>query len=295
MPVTGLPAAAEAALSSLVQTQGLKSWKVVGEGRSTVMVLRFQPEDGQPCTETSSQYFRLKPPSQRRRDLQRRISFQQRFGHSFNRPQSHAYDDVGYQPNCDAVDKRVMTRQEDENKPTEPEETLHETRTVHASVGARSSRSPSGSSACVTAVSGVGSCADPVAACTEKATAEIELGSENDESQKVTPEIVRELIEKLDKSMDKSHQRSLDSLLSALRSPVDALPTAVPSPAPSTSEEVGLGASKSVYVANASSAAPDQVAFQTEVRRVGKEKRTTSSRQREDSSPIRRSLRSYRR
>ena len=294
MPVTGLPDAAEAALSTLVHSQGLKSWKIVNEGRSTVVVLRFLPENGQPYAETSSQYFRRKPPSQLRRDSLRRVSFQQRCGHSSNRPQPHANDDV-FRPNCDEVDK---TRQEDENKPNTSKEKLHETQAAHASVGARSSRSPSVSSACATAVSGNENCADLIAASTEteEVTTGMELGSEkNGGSEEVTPEILPECFQKLNKRMEDSHRRNMETILSAIHSCVDSLPPAMPSPPPPRSEGLGLGTSMGVDVANASHAAQDQAAPQTEKARVGREKQTASLRRERDSPPVRRFLRSCRR
>ena len=71
MPVVGLPTAAEAALSDLLTTQALTSWKVVGEGDSTVVVLRFH-QDGRPpyhrTMPNSLGYFRRKAPCQIKRD-----------------------------------------------------------------------------------------------------------------------------------------------------------------------------------------------------------------------------------
>ena len=71
MPVVGLPTAAEASLSDLLTTQALTSWKVVGEGDSTVVVLRFH-QDGRPpyhqAMPNSLGYFRRKAPCQIKRD-----------------------------------------------------------------------------------------------------------------------------------------------------------------------------------------------------------------------------------
>ena len=74
MPVAGLPAAAEASLSSLLASQELSSWKVVGEpGASTVVVLRFCIRGGRPLLEARDVRgtFRRKPPSMVKRDRQR--------------------------------------------------------------------------------------------------------------------------------------------------------------------------------------------------------------------------------
>jgi len=75
MPVTGLPVAAEAVLSSLLSTHGLSSWKVAGKNQTTVVVLRFQQDGGRPFTasENSHGHWRRKPPAQIRRDQQRAL------------------------------------------------------------------------------------------------------------------------------------------------------------------------------------------------------------------------------
>ena len=73
MPITGLPVAVEAVLSSLLPTHVLSSWKVAGENDTTVAVLRFK-QDGEQAgtsTEHSRGHWRRKPPSQMRRDQQR--------------------------------------------------------------------------------------------------------------------------------------------------------------------------------------------------------------------------------
>ena len=74
MPVAGLPAAEEASFSSLLVSQELSSWKVVGEaGANTVVVLRFSQCDGQPLLAGRNirGTFRRKPPCQVNRDLRR--------------------------------------------------------------------------------------------------------------------------------------------------------------------------------------------------------------------------------
>ena len=74
MPVAGLLAAVEVSLSSLLVSQELSSWKVVGEaGANTVVVLRFSQRDGQPlhAGRNIRGTFRRKPPCQVNRDLRR--------------------------------------------------------------------------------------------------------------------------------------------------------------------------------------------------------------------------------
>ena len=70
MPVAGLPAALEASLSSLLVSQGLSSWKVVGEPGASTVVLRFSQCNGQPLLEGRNirGTFKRKPPSSVRRD-----------------------------------------------------------------------------------------------------------------------------------------------------------------------------------------------------------------------------------
>ena len=73
MPVTGLPVAAEAVLSSLLSTQELSSWKVASENQTTVVVLRFKQDGGRPsiADDNSHGHWRRKPPAQIRRDQHR--------------------------------------------------------------------------------------------------------------------------------------------------------------------------------------------------------------------------------
>ena len=85
MPVAGLPAAAEASLSSLLETQALSSWKIVGgTGTSTVVVLRFNQRDTPPfpTSHYTQRTWRTKPPSAQRRDQRRAES------HRANREQT---------------------------------------------------------------------------------------------------------------------------------------------------------------------------------------------------------------
>ena len=77
MPLAGLPAAAETALNALLADDNVSSWKVVGEGASTVIVLRLEPHAHSSSASmadwhnTRGQCFRRKPPSQIRRDQER--------------------------------------------------------------------------------------------------------------------------------------------------------------------------------------------------------------------------------
>ena len=80
MPVSGLPVAVEKTLSSLLEDNAVSSWKVVGEGDNTVVVLRLKPANpslsttmADPVVNRASQvqYYRRKPPSQVRRDIER--------------------------------------------------------------------------------------------------------------------------------------------------------------------------------------------------------------------------------
>ena len=70
MTVTGLPAAADIVLSTLLATETLSSWKVDGTENQTVVVLRFTKE--QPFAMDNAQArFRRKPPAQVTRDRKR--------------------------------------------------------------------------------------------------------------------------------------------------------------------------------------------------------------------------------
>ena len=73
MPVAGLPAAEEASLSSLLETQVLSSWKVVGGHGTSTVVLRFSQRDSRPlpASHYTHRTYRTKPPSQQRRDQRR--------------------------------------------------------------------------------------------------------------------------------------------------------------------------------------------------------------------------------
>ena len=88
MPVTGLPAAVETALTALLTVNSVSSWKITGEeGLNTVVVLRLKPVDGPVSTNmaepvlnrsTQVQYFRKKAPCQLRRDQERARTRQQK-------------------------------------------------------------------------------------------------------------------------------------------------------------------------------------------------------------------------
>ena len=72
MTVTGLPAAADNALSTLLATENLSSWKVDGTEYQTVVVLRFTKSKCQPFEiDNAKSSFRRKPPSQVTRDRER--------------------------------------------------------------------------------------------------------------------------------------------------------------------------------------------------------------------------------
>ena len=77
MPVAGLPAAAETAQNALLADNNVSSWRVDGEGDSTVIVLRLKPHAHSSSANmadshnTQGQYIRGKPPSQIRRDQER--------------------------------------------------------------------------------------------------------------------------------------------------------------------------------------------------------------------------------
>ena len=280
MPVTGLPAASEAALTTLIQTQGLLSWKVVGEGRTTVVVLRFQPEDGQPFANASSQYYRRKAPSQRRRDLNRHIAFQQRYGHSTTRSLPHASGPV------DCSNPKA------DNQSNATEKVPHEAQLIHASVDARSSRAPNVSSVCAPAVSGLSeNSTDPIVSTeTPEGANEAEIETKKDESsEELTLEVVRKCFEKVSKKMDEDTCRHISSLRSALRSCHDSFPAATPSSPPPAADEMGSGASSRVD-------APDQISSRTD-RTLSVEGTKAKSSRRDSSKPegnstIRRYLRS---
>jgi len=75
MPVVGLPTTVELALESLLAEKSLSSWKITGQGDTTVVVLRLRSEGnfqhGDHDAAKHNQYYRRKNPSQLRRDQQR--------------------------------------------------------------------------------------------------------------------------------------------------------------------------------------------------------------------------------
>ena len=71
MTVTGLPAAADTALSTLLSTETLSSWKIDATGQQTVVVLRFTTSGPPYAVNNAQSRYRLKPPSQIRRDSSR--------------------------------------------------------------------------------------------------------------------------------------------------------------------------------------------------------------------------------
>ena len=287
MPVTGLPAAAEAALTSLLQTHGLLSWKVVNEGRPTVVVLRFQPDDEQPFSKVSSQHYRRKPPSQRRRDLKRHITFQQRYEHFSDSSQSRSTSQVDFPSNCYPIAG---------DRPNATDKDLNETQSARASVPARNSCTPSVSSACVPAVSGLNEdSVDPIVACTETAenVNRAEIETEKDEGNEVTLEVVKEFFQKMNEKMEEDARRYVSAVSSAIHGTDDSFPSARPSSPPPATEE--LGASSPTDALEGSPAAPVQPTSRTE-RSAGDRKadRLTrrGGRRPEDRSPIRRFQRS---
>jgi hypothetical protein len=80
MPVAGLPAAAETTLNALLSENAVSSWKIAGEGDSTVFVLRLKPQVSQTTNNMAAPmpvYYRKKPPGQVRRDNKRAKQRQQ--------------------------------------------------------------------------------------------------------------------------------------------------------------------------------------------------------------------------
>eukprot|EP00745_Piridium_sociabile_P018975 TRINITY_DN28731_c0_g1_i4.p1 TRINITY_DN28731_c0_g1~~TRINITY_DN28731_c0_g1_i4.p1 ORF type:complete len:188 (-),score=34.36 TRINITY_DN28731_c0_g1_i4:214-777(-) len=77
MPVAGLPTALEVSLDALLHQHHLTSWKITGEGESTVVVIRLrngQAVDNMACQQqqrVTPQYFRKKAPCQVNRDRRR--------------------------------------------------------------------------------------------------------------------------------------------------------------------------------------------------------------------------------
>jgi hypothetical protein len=77
MPVVGLPTTVEVALGSLLAEKTVSSWKITGQGDTTVVVLRLRSDkpvqDGGDSMEqcNNNVYYRRKNPSQLRRDRQR--------------------------------------------------------------------------------------------------------------------------------------------------------------------------------------------------------------------------------
>ena len=83
MPVTGLPIAAETSLNALLSGHAVSSWKIVGEGDSTVVVFRLKLNSELTTTNMAAPmppvraHYRRKPPSQLRRDQERAATRQQ--------------------------------------------------------------------------------------------------------------------------------------------------------------------------------------------------------------------------
>jgi hypothetical protein len=76
MPVVGLPTTVEVALGSLLAEKSVSSWKITGQGDTTVVVLRLRGDSpvqdgGDSMAKGNNVYYRRKNPSQLRRDRQR--------------------------------------------------------------------------------------------------------------------------------------------------------------------------------------------------------------------------------
>ena len=74
MPVAGLPTAVETSLNALLSENFISSWKIVGEGDTTVFVLRLKPQLSKTTTNMAPPlpiHYRKKPPSQIKRDNDR--------------------------------------------------------------------------------------------------------------------------------------------------------------------------------------------------------------------------------
>lgn len=80
MEALGLPRAATAVLTTLLAEHSVSSWKLAGEGDTTVFILRLcikETTGEQPLQPVA---WRRKPPCQRRRDVRRAILHQQQRG-----------------------------------------------------------------------------------------------------------------------------------------------------------------------------------------------------------------------
>ena len=83
MPVTGLPAAVESALNTLMATNYVTSWKIAAEGRKAVFILRLcsdQASDRPQAPDSVHHTYRKKPPSQIRRDHARAAKWRTEVG-----------------------------------------------------------------------------------------------------------------------------------------------------------------------------------------------------------------------
>ena len=80
MAVLGLPRAAESCLTTLLTDHSVTSWKLTGEGDSTVFILRLRPGHDTTGPPLSPVTFRRKPPCAIRRDRERAILRQQERG-----------------------------------------------------------------------------------------------------------------------------------------------------------------------------------------------------------------------
>ena len=84
MPVTGLPAAVESALNTLLDTNHVTSWKITGESNSSVVIIRLSQHDTDDVTDINSRRqthtWRKKPPAQVRRDADRARKWRREVG-----------------------------------------------------------------------------------------------------------------------------------------------------------------------------------------------------------------------
>jgi len=132
MPVTGLPIAVETSLNALLSGHAVSSWKIVGEGDSTVVVFRLKPiPDSTTTTNMASampsahSYYRRKPPSQLKRDHDRAVLRQQQHPATDNQAsdtQNCVGDTPLFLPSPDFVDISTCENRPMSETPTAPTE-----------------------------------------------------------------------------------------------------------------------------------------------------------------------------
>ena len=112
MPVLGLPRAAEDILTTLLVNHEVTSWKITGEGNSTVFVLRMSSAPQSTGSPLRPSAWRRKAPSDVRRDVRRAILRQERHVNDTNNTATPVYTERGNSDN----NRNAITRDQQTDK-----------------------------------------------------------------------------------------------------------------------------------------------------------------------------------